>query len=380
MEKKMENNQVQEIDRQTFLKVGSALSLGVAATFSAPSVISAQSETKAGKKDFGEKIDIFCHVMPQKYKEALLKKTFKPSYYLDNVKGLPALSDLDIRFKAMDKYVGYRQVLSIGVPPVELVLSPKDAADLSRMGNDEMAELVNKYPDRFVAALAGLPMNDVDASIREIERTIKELKFKGVQIYSSVNRKPLDRPEFLGIYEKLSQYDVPLFLHPVRDRDVPDYPDEKLAKYSTYIQFGWPYETTMAMSRLVLSGIMEKYPNLKVVVHHCGAMLPFFAKRAALGVPEPGEVMNLTKPPLEYYKKFYGDTVLGGNTPALMCGHAFFGTDHMVFASDYPYPGGVARADVALGEVIKSVEDMNISDEEKVKIFSKNTRQLLKLS
>ena len=332
------------------------------------------------KKNFSEKIDIFCHVMPPKYKEALLRKTSRPSYYLDNVKGLPALADLDIRFKAMDKYPGYRQVLSIGVPPVELVLSPKDAVDLSRMGNDEMAELMNKHPDRFVAALAGLPMNDADASIREIDRTMRELKFKGVQIYSSVNRKPLDRPEFLGIYEKLSEYDVPLFLHPVRDRDVPDYPDEKLAKYSTYIQFGWPYETTMAMSRLVLSGIMEKYPNLKVVVHHCGALLPFFAKRATLGVPEPGEVMNFTRPPLEYYKKFYGDTVLGGNTPALMCGYAFFGADHMVFGSDYPYPGGVARADSAVGEVIKSVEDMTISDEEKVKIFSKNTRQLLKLS
>ena len=380
MEKKMENNQVQETDRRTFLKGGSALSLGAAATFSAPSDVSAQSETKAGKKDLSEKIDLFCHVMPQKYKEALLKKASRPSYYLDNTRGLPALSDLDIRFKAMDKYAGYRQVLSLGAPPVELVLSPKDAVDLSRMANDEMAELVNKYPDRFVAALAGLPMNDVDASMREIERTMKGLNFKGVQICSSVNRKPLDRPEFLAIYEKLSEYDMPLFLHPVRDRDVPDYPDEKLAKYSAYIQFGWPYETTMAMSRLVLSGIMEKYPNLKVVVHHCGAMLPFFAKRAALGVPEPGGVMNLTRPPLEYYKKFYGDTVLGGNTPALMCGYAFFGADHMVFGSDYPYPGGVARADFALGEVIKSVEDMNISDEEKVKIFSKNTRQLLKLS
>jgi len=367
------------MDRRTFLKVGGALSLGAAATFSAPPVISAQPETKVGKKDFGEKIDIFCHVLPQRYKDVLLKKA-RPAFYLENAKTLVPLSDLDLRFKAMDKYPGYRQVLSIGVPPVELVLSPGEAADLSRMGNDEMAELVNKYPDRFVAALAGLPMNDVDSSLREMERAIKELKFKGVQVYSSMNRKPLDRPEFLPIYEKLSEYDFPLFLHPVRDRDISDYPDEKWAKYNAYNHFGWPYETTMAMTRLVMSGIMEKYPKLKVVVHHCGAMLPFFAKRVTLGVPEPAEITNLTKPPVEYYKRFYGDTVLGGNTPALMCGHAFFGTDHMVFASDYPYPGGVARADIALGEVIKSVEDMNVSDEEKVKIFSKNTRQLLKLS
>jgi len=379
MKKKMKDNQVQEMDRRTFLKVGSALSLGAAATLSAPSDISAQPETKGAKKDLGEKIDIFCHVLPQKYKEALLKKA-RPAFYLENAKTLVPLSDLDLRFKAMDKYPGYRQVLSIGVPPVELVLSPGEAADLSRMGNDEMAELMNKYPDRFVAALAGLPMNDVDAALREMERAIKELKFKGVQVYSSMNRKPLDRSEFLPIYEKLSEYDFPLFLHPVRDRDIPDYPDEKWAKYNAYNHFGWPYETTMAMTRLVMSGIMEKYPKLKVVVHHCGAMLPFFARRVTLGVPEPAEITNLAKPPVEYYKRFYGDTVLGGNTPALMCGHAFFGTDHMVFASDYPYPGGVARADIALGEVIKSVEDMTISDEEKVKIFSKNTRKLLKLS
>ncbi|HVP76302.1 MAG TPA: amidohydrolase family protein [Thermodesulfobacteriota bacterium] len=259
-----------------------------------------------------EKIDIFCHIVPAKYKEALLKKASRPSYYLENTKALPALSDLDLRFKAMDKYEGYRQVLGMGAPPVELVASSKEAADLARMGNDEMAELLNKYPDRFLAAIAGLPMNDVDASLREMERAFKELKFKGVQIYSSIDRKPLDRPEFLVIYEKLSEYDLPLFLHPVRDRDVPDYPDEKSAKYTAFLQFGWPYETTMAMSRLVLSGIMEKYSNLKVVVHHCGAMLPFFAKRALLGVPEPGEVAKLIHPPLDYYKKFYGDTVLGG--------------------------------------------------------------------
>jgi aminocarboxymuconate-semialdehyde decarboxylase len=339
-----------------------------------------QSGSKVEKKGLNEKIDMFCHIVPAKYKEAILKKASRPSYYLENTKALPALSDLDIRFKAMDKYESYRQVLSIGAPPIELIFSPKEAADLARMGNDEMAELLNKYPDHFVAAVAGLPMNDVDASIREMERAFKELKFKGVQLYSSINRKPLDRPEFLAIYEKLSQYDLPLLLHPVRDKDIPDYPDEKAGKYSAFIQFGWPYETTMAMSRLVMSGIMEKYPHLKVVVHHCGAMLPFFARRSLLGKAEPAEIMELTQPPVDYYKKFYGDTVLGGNTPALMCGYAFFGADHMVFGSDYPYPGGAARADIALGEVIKSVENMNVSGEDKTKIFSGNARRLLRLS
>ncbi len=325
-----------------------------------------------------EKIDIFCHLATPKYKETLLKKVTGTCHYMDNFKGMAALSDMDLRLKHMDQYEGYRQVLSIGVPPVELVLSPKDAAELSRIANDEMAEVLAKYPDRFVAALACLPMNHVEAAIAETERAMKDLKFKGVQIYSSVNRKPLDRPEFIPLYAKIAQYDVPLFLHPVRDMDVPDYPDEKLAKYGAYVQFGWPFETTIAMARMVMSGVFEKVPNLKMVIHHCGAMIPFFAGRIGLGVPQPGENAPLTKPPVEYYKQFYGDTVLGGNTPALMCGYAFFGADHMVFASDYPYPVG-PKCDVALGGVIQSVERMSILEEEKTKIFSTNARKLLKI-
>jgi uncharacterized protein len=380
MKKKTGKDEVQGIDRRTFLRTGSAISLGAAAALSAPAAAVAQSESKAGKKYMGEKIDAFCHVVPNKYREAILKKASGPSYYIETLSSLTPLFNLDLRLKAMDMYEGYKQVLSLGTPPIELFCSPQDAAEITKIGNDEMAELQAKYPDRFVASLAGLPMNNVDAALLEIDRTIKQLKFKGVQIFSSMNRKPVDRREFLPIYEKLNELGIPLFLHPVRDMNVVDYPDEKQPKYGTFVQFAWPFETTMAMSRLVMSGIMEKYSNMNVVVHHCGAMLPFFAGRAVLGRPEPGEVAPLTKSSLDYYKKFYGDTVLGGNTAALMCGYAFFGADHMVFASDYPYPGGAERSDVALGALIKSVEAMNISDEEKSKIFSKNTRQLLKIA
>jgi predicted TIM-barrel fold metal-dependent hydrolase len=110
-----------------------------------------------------------------------VKKVTGTCYYMDNLKGMAALGDLSLRLKHMDQYEGYRQVLSIGVPPVELVLPPKDAVELSRIANDEMAEVLNKYPDRFVAALACLPVNDVDATVAETERAIRDLKFKGVQ-------------------------------------------------------------------------------------------------------------------------------------------------------------------------------------------------------
>jgi aminocarboxymuconate-semialdehyde decarboxylase len=221
----------------------------------------------------------------------------------------------------------------------------------------------------------------MDASLRETERAIEQLKFKGIQIFTSVNGKPLDRPEFLGLYEKMAQYDLPVWIHPVKDRVTPDYADEEASKYALFLAFGWPYETTLAMSRLVFSGIMEKYPNLKFITHHCGGMLPFFYKRVALVPPgvKTGEVMKLAKSPLDYFKRFYADTVLGGNVPALMAGHSFFGTDHMLFASDYPYPGGADKGEVVLREVIKSVEMMNVTEEDKAKIFSKNARRILRL-
>ncbi len=328
-----------------------------------------------------EKIDMFCHILPQRYKEALFGKA-KPCYYIEADAGRPALFDLDLRFKMLDKFEGLQQVLTIGPPPLEYAFSPQDAVDLARKANDEMAELVAKYPERFVAGVACLPLNDIDASLRETDRAIKELNLKGIQMFSSVNGRPLDHPEFLGIYEKMAGYDLPIWLHPARDANVPDYPGEASSKYALFLSFGWPYETTLAMARLVFSGILEKYPALKCVSHHCGAMIPFFSRRVPLlaQIAHPGEVMKMTRPPLDYFRRFYADTVLGGNTPALMCGYDFFGADHMVFGTDYPYPGGSEQGEMVLGAVIKSVDGMNIGDEEKAKIFSKNAKRILNLS
>jgi aminocarboxymuconate-semialdehyde decarboxylase len=250
------------------------------------------------------------------------------------------------------------------------------------MANDEMAEVVARYPDRFVAGVACLPLNDVDASIREAERALNDLNLKGIQVFSSINGKPLDSPEFLGLYEIMAKYDLPVWIHPTKDRHIPDYPSEEMSKYSLFLAFSWPYETTLAMARLVFSGVLEKYPNLRFITHHCGGMIPSFYKRVALVPPgmKTGEVTPLTKSPLEYFKRFYADTVMGGNVPALMTGYAFFGADNLLFASDYPYPGGATQSDAALKEVIMSVKMMSITDEERLKIFSGNARRILKLA
>lgn len=368
MKKGRKEGQIGGMDRRSFLKA-SAITAGVAATLGSPGFAPAQS------KGSGEKIDLFCHILPRAYNEAFVRKGQR-GYNFEANSLRPQLVDLDLRLKTLDKFEGLKQVLTLGAPGVESAF-PNDTVDMARLANDGMAEIVNKYPDRFVAAIASLPMNNVDAALREAERAFKDLKFKGIQVFSSINGKPLDSPEFLPIYEMMTRYDLPILIHPGREREVPDYPGEKASKYTLFVSFAWPYETTMALGRLVYSGVMEKYPTLKIVSHHCGAMIPFFSVRIRTAAEAgEGEITKLTKPPQEYFKRIYGDTVLGANTSAMMCGYNFFGADHMVFSTDYPYPG----ADLGVQAVIKGIEGMNISEEEKAKIFSKNTRKLLKLS
>jgi aminocarboxymuconate-semialdehyde decarboxylase len=219
--------------------------------------------------------------------------------------------------------------------------------------------------------------------LKEVDRAINELMFRGVLIYTPINGKPLDSPEFMPLYEKMSQYDLPILIHPMRSIDYPDYITENASKYRIFSTFGWPYETTVAMTRLVFSGILERYPNLKVVTHHCGGMVPYFEQRI-IQFHDTAErrrekhKLGLTKAPIEYFKMFYNDTAIDGNTPALMCAYGFFGADHLLFGADMPL------GDSQLGyrnyrQTINAIKQMDISDGEKTKIFEGNARKLLRL-
>lgn len=328
-------------------------------------------------------IDIFPHILPPKYMAALFQKIPPDSFGRKLTDAFPSLTDLDIRFRIMDKYEGLVQVLALASPPIQDVVGPKDAAELSRIANDEMAELVAKYPDRFVSAIAALPLNDIDATLREIDRTITELRFRGVMIYSDVNGKPLDSPEFMPLFEKMNYYNLPILIHPRRSNTVPDYPNESESKHLVFLMFGWPYETTVAMTRIVFSGILEKYPDLKIVTHHCGAMVPHFADRILLALDGHEMRMgfryetHLRKHPLDYYRMFYGDTAVSGSTQALMCGYDFFGADRILFGTDMPYDNQLG--DRFIRQTILSVDKMDIPDSDKKKIFEDNARRLFRL-
>lgn len=324
------------------------------------------------------KIDAYAHIIPPKYKEAV-EKVLPISFDSD----APAAYDLDTRFRIMDKYEPIVQVINLW-PWLGTIAYSDKAVDLAKRGNDALAELVMKYPERFVSAIACLPMNNMDDMLRETDRAINDLRLRGVMLHTPINDKPLDSAEFMPLYEKMSRYNLPIFLHPVRNANYSDYKTEQISKYQIFSLFGWVYETTVAMTRLVFSGIFEKYPNLKFITHHCGAMVPYLEQRIIQFYDAHemhyGDKYNLgmTKSPINYFKMFYNDTALYGNTPALMCAYAFFGAEHLLFGCDVPY------GDSQLGfrnyrQTLNAIEEMDISESDKKKIYEDNARNLLNL-
>ena len=286
-------------------------------------------------------IDAYAHISPPKYTDRLKREY--PGFYNAILGNSPPLFDMEERFRIMDMYPGIVQVLTVGpVPPLEDFADPEKSADLARMANDEMAEMVLKYRDRFVAAIALLPMNNMDAALEETDRAIKDLGFRGIYVHSNINGKPLDSPEFLPLYEKMSRYNLPIYIHPWRGDNYAEYPTEERSKYMIASIFGWPYETTAAMTRLIFGGVLEKYPDLKVITHHCGGMVPYYEQRILQHYGQQDRngrapyIKALSRSPIEYYKLFYNDTAIHGNTPALMLAYHFWGADHIVFGADMP--------------------------------------------
>ena len=321
------------------------------------------------------KIDIFAHFLPKKYFEALGKKTVGIARFFTEE---PALSQIDMRLRVMDMYPDVIQVLTVATPPLETLVTPNEAIDLARIANDEMAEVVRKYPNKFLSAVACLPLNDIDAAVKEADRAINQLHFRGVQIFTNINGEPLDALKFRPLYKRMAQHDLPIWIHPWLG------PKSSAGDLSTnpILGFGWPFETTVAMGCLAQSGVFEDYPNIKFITHHCGGMVSFFAGRIAS--PSWGRAVKATGEQrtriIANFRKFYGDTAVYGNSAALMCGYAYFGADHLLFGTDMPLGGGDSWAGYqCTRETICSIDQMDVSSKDKDKIFEGNAKRLLRL-
>ncbi|MCL4488014.1 MAG: amidohydrolase, partial [Chloroflexi bacterium] len=146
----------------------------------------------------------------------------------------------------------------------------------------------------------------------------------------------------------------------------------------------WPYETSVAMARLVFSGVFDKYPHLKFITHHAGGMIPYYWERMTQFSNSDAMrrgiklTRKLMRPLPDYFKMFYNDTAICGNTAALLCANAFFGADHLLFATDMPL-GDAACGDRNTRETIHAIERMEIGEQDKQRIFEKNAKELLRL-
>jgi predicted TIM-barrel fold metal-dependent hydrolase len=332
-------------------------------------------------------IDVFSHVLPPRYLQERNRRAGASfgSQYARYWKANPGLTDLDIRFRVMDAVPEVAQVLTIAGPNIESITTPADAVECARIANDDMAELVARHPDRFLTACACLPMSDMDAALAEADRAIGQLGFRGVEVFTDVNGKPLDAPEFLPLFEMMARLDLPVLLHPRRTNTTPDYSTETRSKFLVYTNFGWPMETSVAMARLAFGGVLERFPDLKIITHHAGGLIPYFHKRVELSwdfnldrMGYDGDGVTLTRPPVEYYRRFYCDTAIQGNPSALMCAYEFFGAEHMVFATDMPYDSEFGAR--LYRQTIPAVQAMPIDEASRALIFEGNARRLFKLN
>jgi uncharacterized protein len=334
------------------------------------------------------KLDVFNHIYPTAYFDRVMQVAPDYKDVGKRMRNVPMLIDLETRFRVMDRFEGYQQILSIATPPIEAYASPVEAVDLARIANDGMAALVARHPDRFPAFVASLPLNDPEAAVAEIERAVRDLGARGVQIFSNINGRPLDSPEYLALFDVMAQHDLPVWLHPYREPAFSDYQSETQSKFEIWWAFGWPYETSVAMARLVFAGLFDRHPSMKIITHHMGAMAPYFEGRVGpgwdqLGVrtsdQDYGEVLRrLSKRPVDYFKMFYADTALFGAYDATVCGLRFFGADHVLFASDAPFDP--ERGPMFIRETIGILDRLPISHEEREQIYWRNALRLLKLA
>jgi uncharacterized protein len=326
-------------------------------------------------------IDIYTHIYPPGFLDELIEHSAGLGNLAERMKSAGAVVDLDRRFREMDPLGDYRQVVALPHPVLEEVADPATATRLSRFANDAMAELCARHPDRFAGFVAAIGMTDVEAAVAELNRAVDDLGAKGAQIYTNVVGRPLDDPSFEPVFAAIAELGVTMWLHPARTASMSDYATEEKSRYEMWWCFGWPYETSVAMARLVFAGVFDRHPDLRILTHHLGGMIPYFDGRIGPGMEFLGSrtadedyrtvLSSLEKPHLEYFKMFYADTALFGGVSGIGGGLEFFGADRVVFASDAPFG--------PIGPSLAALDRLDLDADVRRKIVCENAIDLLGL-
>lgn len=316
-------------------------------------------------------IDVFSHLISRRTGKELLKAGYygqglEFNYPVEN-------GDAEVRISVMDKYGVDIQVLT-QTTPVLLGFNAADSAEICRLSNDDNYELCKAYPKRFINVCM-LSLLDIKSAIKELERCIAELDCKGVTLSSNQNGKGLDSKEYYPFYEILVRHELPILIHPTHWESYPLV--ETVNGWRMMGVFGWPFDTTQAVWRMIFGGVFDNFPTLQVVMHHLGALFPFFSRRVTNSFE--GKLKGICRHHItDYFKvNLWGDTALSGSKSSLPCGYDFFGADRMLFATDYPF--GPERGEDYVRECLAAVKEMKIPAKKKKMILGDNAKKLFKI-
>lgn len=297
----------------------------------------------------------------------------------DMARGKPELFDLSMRLEQLART---EIDLQINTPGMHMDVNrfPGSAGarlNLAKAINDNMARLMEDSKGKLLAA-GTIPLGSLEqGGLKEMERAITSLGLTALNLPTNIDGKPLDLPEFEPFWSQAAEMDVPVYIHPVDPIGQTDRSYE--AEYDLIHNFGWPFETTLALSRLVFSGIVERYPTLKIVSHHLGGMIPFFWGRINETYSPKNQQerigRTMSEPLFDNFSRFFYDTAVGGSVSALRCAYEVFGADQIVFATDYPFGEGEGR----MRDYPKMIRSLGLSEADNKKIFEDNTRRLFNL-
>jgi predicted TIM-barrel fold metal-dependent hydrolase len=328
-------------------------------------------------------VDAFPHIIPQECLERFCDVAQGPALdFLRGLRGrtyLAPMWDLDARFRSMDAVDGYVQVLTLCLPPIEQMAAGALSADLARLSNDSMAKLVQKHPERFVGFAASLPLDDVDTSIRELERTVHELGALGVQVFTNCNGRAMDDPRFEPLWARLEQLDRTIWVHGARQPTIEDFVGEQRSRYGLWAALGWPYEMGMFAARMVASGVLDRYPRLRFYLHHSGGMMPTFSRRVngswlelegGHTEDEPAYA-SLKRPPADYFHQFYADT--SGQSPvAIRAAIEFQGIERVLLGSDAPF--------ISPADHLATIAQLQLAPDDQERLLGGNARRVVGLA
>ncbi len=279
---------------------------------------------------------------------------------------VPGHRDIEIRQRVLDDNGIDKQVITFTAPGT-VVETPERSVSLAQLVNDCMAKIVGEQPSHFTS-LATLPLNDPDASVRELERAITDLGFKGVMVYSNVNGIALSDRRYWPLYERASDLDAVIYIHPTYPVGV-----EAMTEYWLMPLVGFLFDTTLAAASLVFSGTVERFPGIRWALAHLGGAIPYLAERLDRGYYAFESCRaHLSRPPSDFLKNFYYDTV-NFDPNALQLAIDFAGADHILAGSDYPHQIG------SLEKMVESLNQLDVSEKVRAQILGGNASRLLGL-